>query len=320
SFAVHEPVYKRRNGQQRDERLTSNFSDGRIGWAKIPGRAQNTIRRWFFDEFGVVIGVEQQGPPDFRLRQIPIDRALLFRTTTEKGNPEGKSILRNAYESWYYKKRLEEMEAIGIERDMTGLPLITAPAEWFHSDAASDQKALLAILKKIGRDVRMDEQGCILLPRVFDPKTKQPIITFELVSAGSRRVIPTGPTIDRWNRLIAMTMLTDVILLGHENVGSFALASSKTNILSASLGSYMDGIADVLNRHLVPRLFALNGMLLEQLPKFVHGDIETISLDELGKFINSLAGAGFPLFPTGDGKLERHILGQAGLPAPPQEE
>lgn len=30
-------------------------------------------------------------------------------------DPEGKSILRNAYRSWYFKKRIQEIEGIGIE-------------------------------------------------------------------------------------------------------------------------------------------------------------------------------------------------------------
>jgi hypothetical protein len=262
----------------------------------------------------------QRALPRFDTITIPIEKSLLFTTTSRKRNPEGRSALRNAIRAYLIKKRLEEYEAIGIERDLTGLPLIKAPAEWFHANAAADQKALLATLKKIGRNVRMDEQGCILLPMAIDPLTKEPTISFELITAGSRRVIPTGPTIDRWNRLMAMTLLTDVILMGHEKVGSFSLASSKTTILSASLGAYADGIEDVLNRHLVPRLFAINGMSIERLPRFTHGDIETRDLAELGTFIKQLTDAGAPLFPSEGLVLERHLLEMVGLPAPVPEE
>ena len=318
-----EVVFKVRNGPKRKPGLGSRFDDGRIGIRKLAPRAQESLDRWrFAEDDNTVEAMVQRDtrPGGGGLLTIPLEKSLLFTTVSRKRSPEGVSALRNAVRSWLIKKRLEEMEAIGIERDLTGLPLITAPAEWFHADAAPEQKALLETLKKIGRNVRMDEQGCILLPKVFDLKTSEPLVTFELVTAGSRRVIPTGPTIDRWNRLMAMTLLTDVILMGHEKVGSFALASSKTNILSASLGAYMDGIRDVLNRHLVPRLFALNGVSLERLPKFTHGDIETVDLGELGEYIGKLAGAGAPLFPSDEGLLERHLLQQAGLPAPAPEE
>lgn len=316
-----EIVWKLRDGVKREPGMSSRFSDGKIGIRKLAPRAQESFSKWVFDEKdGGVRAMVQRALPSFNEIPIPIEKSLLFTTTSRKRNPEGRSALRNSVRAYLIKKRLEEIEAIGIERDATGLPLMTAPAEWFHAGAAPEQKALLTILKKMIRNVRMDEQGGILLPNVLDPKTGEPMITFKLVAAGSRRVTPTGPTIERWNRLMAMTLLTDVILMGHEKVGSFALASSKTNILSASLGAYADGIQDVLNRHLVPRLFALNGMSLERLPRFVHGDIETVDLGELGTYIGALAGAGAPLFPSDEGILERHLLQQAGLPAPVPEE
>ncbi|WP_155274431.1 hypothetical protein [Piscirickettsia salmonis] len=50
----------------------------------------------------------------------------MFRTTSRKGNPEGRSILRNAYQPWYYKKNLESIESIGIERNLVGLLTLRA--------------------------------------------------------------------------------------------------------------------------------------------------------------------------------------------------
>lgn len=320
-WSWHEIVFKIRNGVNRQPGLSSRFDDGKIGLRKLAPRAQESLDHWQFGEDdGAVQAMIQRALPRSDTITIPIEKSLLFTTVSRKRSPEGVSALRSAVRPWLIKKRLEEYEAIGIERDLTGLPLIKAPAEWFHADASAEQKALLIKLQTIGRNVRMDEQGCILLPMAIDPLTKEPTISFELITAGSRRVIPTGPTIERWNRLMAMTLLTDVILMGHEKVGSFSLASSKTTILAASLGAYMDGIADVLNRHLVPRLFAINGVSLERLPKFTHSDIETVDLGELGTYIGALAGAGAPLFPSDEGVLERHLLQQAGLPAPVPEE
>ena len=49
-FSLHEPVFKRRLGASRDPKRNSQHNDGRIGWQKIPGRAQETIDRWLFNE------------------------------------------------------------------------------------------------------------------------------------------------------------------------------------------------------------------------------------------------------------------------------
>ena len=62
----------------------------------------------------------QLAPPSYKQVVIPMEKCLLFRTQTHKNNPEGRSILRNAYRSWYFKKRIEEIEGVGIERDLAG--------------------------------------------------------------------------------------------------------------------------------------------------------------------------------------------------------
>src|SRR5581483_9309062 len=82
--------------------------------------------KWFFDENGQVKGLTQQ-PWIGQLIDIPIDKLLLFRPSAHKNNPEGRSVLRNAYRSWFFTKRLEEQEAILIER-MNGFPVIYVPS------------------------------------------------------------------------------------------------------------------------------------------------------------------------------------------------
>ena len=112
-WSWHEEVYKKRNGFNRNPDLSSKYSDGRIGWAKIPGRSQDTWSAWIFDEPNHpdrVIGMEQNAPSVAKMVIIPWEKSLLFRTTGERGNPEGKSLLRNAYRSWYFKKHFEEMK------------------------------------------------------------------------------------------------------------------------------------------------------------------------------------------------------------------
>ena len=102
-WSYHEIVYKRRGGQDApDSTSRSKFDDGFIGWRKIPIRAQDTRQEWRFDENGGITSMVQSSPPDYTLRDIPIEKSLLFRTTSEKNNPEGRSILRNAYRPWYY--------------------------------------------------------------------------------------------------------------------------------------------------------------------------------------------------------------------------
>ena len=84
-------------------------------------------------------------------------RRFCSGTRNRKNNPEGKSILRNAYTSWYYKTNIQRIEAIGVERDLAGLPVFEAPADYFSSAATSDQQSTLNTLKSIASSIRRDE-------------------------------------------------------------------------------------------------------------------------------------------------------------------
>lgn len=316
-WSYHELVYKRRQGPNSQPGLASRFTDGRIGWRKIPIRSQETRQRWEFDPGGGITGLWQQDPVAYQTVLIPIQKSLLFRPRAHKNNPEGRSCLRTAYRPWYFSKRIEEIEGVGVERDLAGLPVIFAPPELFRSDRVAEQSSLYIALQNIVRNIRRDEQEGVLMPMAYDAQGK-PLYDLKLLSTGGQRQFNTNEVIQRYNQQIAMTMLADFILLGHEKVGSFALASSKTSLFSSALGAWLDGIAEVFNRHAIPRLLGLNGFQLETLPKLMHGDVETVDLIELGNFITALSGAGFPLFPDFD--LENWIRTQAGWSNVTQEQ
>lgn len=317
-FAPFEIVLKLRNGSQRTPGESSRYTDGKIGVRKLAIRHPDTIDRWLFDDHMGVQGLVQRSPDaHYRPVTIPIEKLLMFRARSRKGNPEGTSLLRSAYISYFRKKRIEDIEAIGVERDLGGIPMVYAPAQWFRGDASAEDKAALSEMKKIVRNVRNDQQAGLVMPSVFDTDSQQRLLSFELVTTGGRRLFDTSVIIERLSRHIAMTLLQDVILIGHEQVGSFALASSKTNLAALVLGSFLDDIDETLNRHLVPRLMRLNGFPTdERMPRFTHGDIETRDLAELGAFFQALAGAGMPLFPSEDGQLEAAVYRMAGLPVP----
>lgn len=310
-WSYHEIVYKIRGGDSRDPTRRSRFNDGRIGWRKLPIRAQESLWAWEFDEAGGVRAMVQQAPPDYELRTIPIEKSLLFRTRAHKGNPEGRSILRNAYRPWYFKKHIEEIEGIGIERDLAGLPVAWVPPKLLSPNASPAERALLEEIKRVIVNVRRDEQEGVIFPLMFDDAGNK-VYDFSLLSTGGQRQFNTDAIVGRYDQRIAMTVMADFILLGHENVGSFALSSSKTNLFAVALGAWLQSIAGVFNRHAVPRLFELNGYRLSALPELEPGDIEVPDLQELGAYIQSLAGAGMPLFP--DQALENYLRQVAGLP------
>lgn len=313
-WAYHEIVYKYRQGDSNDPSRRSKYNDGKIGWRKISLRAQESLDRWEFQDDGGIAGMHQQviygtNPGNVF---IPIEKALLLRTKSAKNNPEGVSILRNAYRPWFFKKRIEEIEGIGIERDLVGLPVMEVPPEIMNANASSDQKTTYEALKVIVSEIRRDEREGVIIPSELDEEGKPTGYKLRLLSTGGTRQFDTNAIITRYDQRIAMTVLAEFILLGLDKVGSFSLVSSKMNLFATALDAWLDSIAEVFNRFAIPRLFAANGWKLEQLPKLQHGPVQDLSIDELGVFLEKLGRAGFPL--VGDDELENHLRRKANLP------
>jgi hypothetical protein len=317
-WSYHEIVLKRRVGpDQTDPTRRSRYTDGKIGIRKLAPRAQETLVRWEMQEDGGIAGLVQMPPYGGGERYIPIDRALLFRTTTRKNNPEGRSVLRNAYRSWYILRTIQDVEAVGIERELAGLPVVSIPTQYLTSTRPEDQAVRVAY-EKIARDLKFNEQGGLVIPSDTFPNTdgspsSVPLVTVRLLSTAGSRAIDTSRVVTRYQTDIARTVLADFVLLGQSERGSFALSKNKTDLFLRAIEVFLNQIAAVLNRHLLSRIWAYNSMDPATIPTLVPGRVSPVDLGELGKFLSDLSGAGAQMFP--DDELEAHLRDVAGLPA-----
>ena len=308
-FSLFEEVYKVRAGMGGP--VKSRHADYGIGWGKLAFRAQETIEEWVLSRHGEILGAQQQDISSGITVTMPIDKLLLFRTTTEKNNPGGESLLRNAYRDWVFKTGIEEIEGIGVERDVAGIPKIRIPSKYMAPGA---DPSVYNNYKKIGRNIRIDEQGCLVIPSDTDDKGNF-LFDVELLGAPGSKQFDIDKIIQRHNMAMAVSVLADFILLGHEKVGSFALADSKTALFATALGGFLDMIAEVLNCTAVPRLWEMNGWQ-RPTPTFRHSDIETIDLGALSQWMTAATGAGIDLT---DPQTENEIRRQAGMPQTAEE-
>lgn len=309
-YAYQEIVYKIRSGDSTDPTKKSAFTDGKVGWRKWAIRAQETHNNWLFDKDGGIQGFEQVDPYGAGIHRIPIEKSLLFRTSTQKNNPEGKSLLRTAYRPWYFKTRIEEIEAIGIERDLAGLPVAYVPPEYLSSTATADQQAVLAAIQSIVQNVKRNEQEGIVFPQVYNDNGNK-MFDITLLSTGGSRQFDTDKVISRYDQRIAMSVLSDFILLGHERVGSFALGSSKIDLWTMAVDAICKSIAEVINQHAIPKLLVLNGMKLEKTPEITYSEVSHVELGEIADYVAKLVTAGVI---TPDANTESYLRGLAGLP------
>lgn len=313
-FSVHEIVYKRREGYEAD--APSKYDDKLIGWKKLPIRGQSTVYEWDIDSNGGINGFWQQQELGDNFGRdnvyIPIEKMLLFRTSTKYNNPRGKSVLRNCFLPWYFKSKIQEIEAIGIERDLAGLPIALVPPQLLSDNATQAERDALEAIKQLVKNIKVDEQQGVVFPLAYDPDTGNPAYDLKLLSTGGRRSFDTNEIINRYDSRIAMALLADFILLGHGKVGTQALSVSKIQLFLDSLEAWLSGIAEVFNSHALPRLMRINGFDISKCPRINFEAPANVDIAALGDFISKLAGSGAPLFPNED--LENHLMDLAGLP------
>lgn len=301
-FSFHEIVYKTRRGpQERDVKFWSKYTDGKIGWQCLPIRSQASMEEWIADENTGVVNAFRQDPAlvglSAQMKDIPIEGNLLFVTRANRGNPQGWSLLRRAYRSWYFKRYIEELEGIGIERGLAGIPVLSPPPDINLLDKDNPQMVqMLNWSQELVQDLRQDMNHGVVMPST-DWELKL------LGVEGRNSSIDTDKVIRRHEYRIASSMLSDLILIGADSTGSFSLADTKQNTLVSSLQTICNSITSVLNDQAVPTLFALNNWNLERFPVIVVDDLKQPSPSDVALILRS-----FKIDITRNPKLFNYLL------------
>lgn len=313
-FSFHEIVYKTRRGpQERDSKFWSKFTDGKIGWQGLPIRSQASLDQWVADEKTGIIQAFRQDPGlvglNAQTKDIPLEGNLLFVTRANRGNPEGWSILRRAYRSWYFKRYIEELEGIGVERGLAGIPVLAPPPDVNLFDKDNEQMVtMLNWSQDLVQELRQDMNHGVVLPNT---DWKLTLLGIEGRGTG----IDTDKIIRRHEYRIASSMLSDLILIGADSTGSFSLAETKQSTLVGSLQTICNSIASILNDQAVPTLFALNNWNLEKFPSIVVEDLRQPTASDVALILRS-----FKTDFTRNQKLFNYLLALIQAPQLTEEE
>ena len=140
------------------EKVYTYDSDEKIRLKKLAHRHPLDVREWLYDG---------NGGPDYLVMEpleisgweeivIPISKLLVFVFEQEGGDLRGTSVLRSAYQHYYYKKTLYAIDAIQKERHGIGVPLIKLPMGF----TTEDRK----LADDLGRNLRTNERAHITAP------------------------------------------------------------------------------------------------------------------------------------------------------------
>lgn len=268
--------------------VTYEQDGGRVMWRKFKPLAHDTLQRWLFDADGGLAGIQQW--PHLWPEPIPIERMVIYRFRRARGNPEGESILRPAWPSWYYAKNLQQIEAIGIERNLAGLPVITLP-ENADTTESDDEDTDVGRARRIVRNVRNDEQAGIVKPFGWQ---------FELLaSSGGSKTTDTDLVINRYDKRMLMATLSQFIMLGMDNVGALSTFESGTDFFTLTLNAVADTIAETFTKFAAARLLALNGFDAEGV-QLTHSPAGSVQPEAIADALAKIGGGGYLTWTADD--------------------
>ncbi len=290
-------------GHDIQEVVYKKDDDGMMVWKGMYTRPQSTILYWNHDDNGDLVSITQQGEEGEGEADININRCLHFASMKTRNNPQGKSIFRNAYRDWYYRTNIERIEAIGIERDLTGIPIMK-PSD---NDMLVDEKGKFTALGKWAwqtvKNIKNGHQEGIVLPNQWE---------FDLQGSPGQGQFDLNKVIDRYDGKMALSMLSQFLILGViNNSGSFALAAEQSSLFYQAVTGFANMVAHTVNTQFIgaPAMALLND--IEQ-PKLVVVGINKPDLEETASFLGRLLKYNII---TPDDKLEEHLRDQASLPA-----
>lgn len=312
-FSLSEVTYKRRLGDSPPPRFDENgdlktrppskHNDRLWGIHKIAVRAQTSIIRWEWSKDRGYEGVHQRARwPDGTSAEVflPSGKTLLVRLDSALDNPEGGGGGRAAVRSYKGLQFAEDMELVGIERHMAGLPTMEVPPDILADDDDGGDEEAVTQWREAMAEVKMDDRAGIVVPAETDADG---VTGYKFsLKASEGTPIDVNPTINRKNTEIAIVWAAENIMVGVSGVGSFSLHSDKTTARAQAIHGRLMIIADAVNRQVIEPLLRLNGVPQAFWPTVVPGDLEKMDLQVWGASVAGLISAG-AIIP--DEKVER---------------
>jgi len=285
--------------------------DGQVGFSDIETRPQHTIERWDVDEKGTVQGVWQRSPQTGHELYLPRYKIIYLVDDSLTDSPEGMGWFRHLIEPSERLKNYLRLEALGYQRDLSGIPVARAPITAINKAVAAgkikqeDAAAMIAGIKAfVKMEVRKENTGLLIDSQPFENQGPDgPTMSgvqqwgLELLTGSSETIEHLGKAIDRLTVDMARVIGVENILTGSDGSGSLALSRDKSNNLYLVVNSTLGDMAEHYNRDVVNSLWTLNGFPDEMKPKLKTEDVSFRDVEQVTAALRDMATAGAVLAP-----------------------
>jgi len=265
----------------------------RVVWKQLSPRHPLLVQNFFYTDQGEPDYFTMSDPnAKYGLIEIPIERTLVFTFDKEGGDFEGTSVLRTAYQNWYYKQNLYKVDAIQKERHGIGIPLIYLPPGFSDADKT--------LADEIGRNLRTNEKAHVVLP--FNWKIEMLKLEGNLTNALE--------SAEHHDLMIARNVLGQFI--NSNASGGNASAADQVLLFQKATRYVADIIRDVFNKWAIPELVDFNFAGVDAYPELrVRRIGDTQDWRTMSFAIRNFIGAGAL---TPDDAMEGWIRDEMDLP------
>lgn len=246
-------------------------------------------------------------------KEIRGEKVLMFKLNADLDNPLGQSMLARCYKPWKARSIAEEYELIGVAKNLSGVLKVTAPSEYisaYYSDPSSDNALYIENLLE---QAELLHSGKSPYAFIASDTTDNGVKMFDIATIGGEgnQPINVNEIIGRYEANILNTLYANIITLGQSGGGSFALADSKTNLLTLVI----DGVCNTISesfKEVVKIAYALNNITpASEYPTLKWGNVENIDFDVFSRGLQRLVKDGIV---ESDDKLEEWVRTRMDAP------
>lgn len=293
--SLNELVYERRNGVFVFKTI-SPIHLTTVNKFEMQGGSLKRLKLEQAENDGLVVNVGKQP------NTISGDKVLFFRLEPDADFPLGKSLFYGAYTAWKAKKIMQEYEAIGVAKNLSGVLDVKVPSEYinkYFSDPASDEAIYVANLLQQAENLHAGKGSYILSSSDTSPNG---IHLFEVTTVGGNggnaQNYNVGQAIARYNNEIQLSLQSTVLSMGVEGAGSLALSSDMVNLLTLFIENIQQTISHEFKKA-VKLAFKLNGIETDNIPTLEWDKVQPLSWDDFTKGWQRLLQSG-GITPTED--------------------
>lgn len=241
-FSMFEPVWELREWAPRATNPTANRKRYTM-LRKLATRPSETVQKIEYDDNGgPVEAIQQAIRKDGKAEEvhIPIEKLCIFTFDQDGGDLEGNSILRSAYQHWYYKDHLYKIDAIQKERHGIGVPEVELQPGY----SPADKK----IAHELARNLRTNEKAYIV-------RTTMMKIGFAELQG---QPVDALKSAEHHDGMIMKNVMVQFLNAGTSEGGNRATSATQLDMFLKAMRYIAEIFCEGINLYVIPNLVTYN--------------------------------------------------------------